>query len=162
MTSRRIRVAAAAVSLAGALALTGCSSDSGSSSKDDGQAGAPESASTDTGGGTAGGTASKALEGSWVATNEGKAVALVVTGTKAGVFSTGGSMCSGTAADEGGMQMIRLKCADGSKTRAVGMVDSVDKAQLKVTWEGALGTETYTKAEGGKLPSGLPTAGLGQ
>ncbi len=59
------------------------------------------------------------------------------------------------------MRMIRLKCPDGSKDRAVGMVDSVDKARLKVTWEGGLGAENYTKAEGGKLPSGLPTAGLG-
>jgi hypothetical protein len=32
---------------------------------------------------------------------------------------------------------------------------------MKVTWEGGVGTETYTKAEGGKLPSGFPAAGLG-
>ena len=59
------------------------------------------------------------------------------------------------------MRMIRLTCSDGSKSRAVGMVDSVSGTTLKVTWEGDLGKETYTKSEGGQLPTGLPTASLG-
>jgi hypothetical protein len=59
------------------------------------------------------------------------------------------------------MQMIHLKCTDGSKTRATGMVGSVTKSGLTVTWSGSLGKETYTKAEGGQLPSGLATASLG-
>jgi hypothetical protein len=59
------------------------------------------------------------------------------------------------------MKMIHLKCTDGSKTRATGMVGSVSTSGLAVTWSGSLGKETYTRAEGGKLPSGLATAGLG-
>ncbi|MEU9657547.1 hypothetical protein [Streptomyces chartreusis] len=154
-----MRVVAAAATLAGALALTACSSDGGS----EGDAAPSGSASADTGGGTGGGSASAAgaLEGSWLATTDGKAVALVVTGKQAGLFATGGTVCSGTAGEEDGMRMIRLKCTDGSKDRATGMVESLDKTSLKVTWEGGMGAETYTKAEGGKLPTGLPTANLG-
>lgn len=161
MPGRRMRVVAAAATLAGALALTACSSDGGS--EGDAAPSGSASASADTGGGTGGGSASAAgaLEGSWLATTDGKAVALVVTGKQAGLFATGGTVCSGTAGEEGGMRMIRLKCTDGSKDRATGMVESLDKTSLKVTWEGGMGAETYTKAEGGKLPTGLPTANLG-
>ncbi|MFF1320087.1 MULTISPECIES: hypothetical protein [Streptomyces] len=156
-----MRVVAAAATLAGALALTACSSDGGS--EGDAAPSGSASASADTGGGTGGGSASAAgaLEGSWLATTDGKAVALVITGKQAGLFATGGTVCSGTAGEEGGMRMIRLKCTDGSKDRATGMVESLDKTSLKVTWEGGMGAETYTKAEGGKLPTGLPTANLG-
>lgn len=167
MSGRRMRVAAVAASLAGALALTACSGDGGSDSPTSDATGgsgpsASASASADTGGGTGGsGSAAGGLTGSWLATTDGKAVALVVTGKEAGLFATGGTVCSGTAGEENGMRMIRLKCSDGSKDRASGMVDSVGKTSLKVTWEGSLGTETYTKAEGGSLPTGLPTAGLG-
>ncbi|MEY9993222.1 hypothetical protein ABIE67_005254 [Streptomyces sp. V4I8] len=163
-SGRRMRVAAVAASLAGALALTACSGDgdSDAQSTDGSSAGPSATATADTGGGTGGsGSASGELEGSWLATTDGKAVVLVVTGTKAGLFATGGTVCSGTAGEQDGMRMIRLKCPDGSKDRAVGMVGSVGKARLKVTWEGGLGAETYTRAEGGKLPTGLPTAGLG-
>lgn len=161
MSGRRMRVVAAAATLAGALALTACSGDGGS--EGDAAPSGSASASADTGGGTGGGSASAAgaLEGSWLATTDGKAVALVITGKQAGLFATGGTVCSGTAGEEGGMRMIRLKCTDGSKDRATGMVESLDKTSLKVTWEGGMGAETYTKAEGGKLPTGLPTANLG-
>ena len=162
MSGRRMRVAVVAASLAGALALTACSGDGDSDSKDDTSPSASATAGADTGSGTGGSaSASGDLEGSWLATTDGKAVALVVTGSQAGLFATGGAVCSGTAGEQDGMRMIRLKCTDGSKDRAVGMVDSVGKAQLKVTWQGGLGTETFTKAQGGKLPTGLPTAGLG-
>ncbi|WP_099921358.1 hypothetical protein [Streptomyces sp. GbtcB7] len=154
---------ALAAGLAGTLALTGCSGDSGSGSGD-GSASPGASAS-----GTAGAsgdsgtpsTASSKLEGSWVATTGGKAVVLVITGKQAGLFTTGRTVCTGTAGDEAGMQMIHLKCTDGNKDRATGMVDSVNSTTLKVTWSGKLGKESYTKAEGGQLPSGLPTASLG-
>lgn len=163
MSGRRMRVVAVAATLAGSLALTACSSD-GDSDGDAAPSGSA-SASADTGGGTGGGTgdssASGELEGSWLATTDGKAVALVVTGKQAGLFATGGTVCSGTAGEEDGMRMIRLKCTDGSKDRATGMVESLGKTSLKVTWEGGLGAETYTKAEGGTLPTGLPTADLG-
>jgi hypothetical protein len=170
--SRQARIAAATAGLAAALALSGCSSASG----DSGNASASPSASaTDgtgkggasTGGaGTGGGSGSTSsaggkLQGSWLTTADGKAVVLMINGKQAGLFATGGTVCSGTSSDEASMQMIRLTCTDGSKKRAVGMVDSVSGTTLKVTWEGGLGKETYTKSEGGKLPTGLPTAGLG-
>ncbi|WP_328341720.1 hypothetical protein [Streptomyces violaceus] len=164
---RRLRVVAVAAGLAGALALTACSSDGGSG--DDSASSPAPSASasagtggdSDTGGDSGSGSGSDTLAGSWLATTGGKAVALVVTGKQAALFATGGSVCSGTAGEESGMRMIRLKCTDGSKDRTTGMVDSLNKSSLKVTWEGGLGTETYTRTEGGKLPTGLPTAGLG-
>ncbi|MGI5377194.1 hypothetical protein ACQEV2_23705 [Streptomyces sp. CA-251387] len=156
-----MRGAAVAASLAGALALTACSGDGGSDSDSNSKDNPSPSATTsaDTGGGT-GGSASAAgpLEGSWLATTDGKAVVLMVNGTEAGLFATGGTVCSGTAGEQDGTRTIRLKCTDGSKDRASGTVDSVGKTSLKVTWEGGLGAETYTKAEGGKLPTGLPTA----
>ncbi|MFJ6832334.1 hypothetical protein [Streptomyces sp. NPDC091209] len=166
--SRRARIAAATAGLAAAaLALTGCSSGS----TDSGNASASPSASatdaTGTGGaGTGGGSGSTPsaggkLQGSWLTTAGGKAVVLMINGKQAGLFATGGTVCSGTSTDEASMQMIRLSCTDGSKKRAVGMVDSVSGTTLKVTWQGGLGKETYTKSEGGKLPTGLPTAGLG-
>ncbi|MFJ7337809.1 hypothetical protein ACIQU3_33990 [Streptomyces sp. NPDC101110] len=164
--SGAVRAAAAAAGLAGVLVLSACSSDGDSG--DDSAAGPTPSSSASAGedGGTGAGSGSGesaggALAGSWLATTDGKAVALVITGKQAALFGTGGSVCSGTAGEESGMRMIRLKCTDGSKDRATGMVDSVNGSSLKVTWEGGLGTETYTKAEGGKLPTGLPTASLG-
>ncbi|MEU5888188.1 hypothetical protein ABZ835_15320 [Streptomyces sp. NPDC047461] len=165
---RRMRVAAAAATLAGVLALTACSGDGGSDDDSSPSSGASSTATADTGGGSGGSASSSAsasaadeLAGSWLATTKGKAVVLMVNGTEAGLFATGGTICSGTAGEEDGMQMIRLTCTDGSKDRQTGMVDSVSKTGLKVTWEGGLGSETYTKSEGGRLPSGLPTASLG-
>ncbi|OPG02950.1 hypothetical protein B1R27_30350 [Streptomyces sp. GKU 895] len=154
----RIATAAALV-LAGALVLGACSSDGGSDSDD----ATPSVSASVSGPASSSGSSAPSddLAGSWLTTAKGKAVVLMVNGTEAGLFATGGTVCSGTAGEESGMQMIHLKCTDGSKDRATGMVDSVDKTTLKVTWEGGLGAETYTKAEGGKLPSGLPTASLG-
>nr|WP_086603264.1 hypothetical protein [Streptomyces swartbergensis] len=169
---RRARVAAAAAGLAGVLLLSACSGG-GHSGDDSATSPAPSAtASTgtsgDSGSGSDSGSASGSdgsdaggLQGSWLATTGGKAVALVITGKQAAIFATGGSVCTGTAGEESGTRMIRLKCTDGNKDRATGTVDSVNSKSLKVTWEGDLGTETYTKAEGGKLPTGLPTGGLG-
>ncbi len=163
--SRRARVAAAAVGLAGALVLTACGGD-GSGDPDDSASPTPSATATaDSGGGTGGSGASGApageLEGSWLTTAGGKAVALMINGEEAALFATGGTVCSGSARERGGSSSISLTCADGTEDRAKGTVDSVDGTTLKVTWEGGLGAETYTKAEGGKLPTGLPTAGLG-
>jgi hypothetical protein len=102
--------------------------------------------------------ASARLQGSWITTADGRIVALVVTGKRAGIFVTGGTVCSGTAGAEGGTGMIRLTCPDGGGERTTGRVDAVGGTTLKVTWSGKTGQETYTKAEGGRLPSGLPTA----
>jgi hypothetical protein len=151
--------------LAAALVLTaGCSGDGGDSDGDtDASSGttAAPTASADTGGGSGDGTASgDGLEGNWLATKDGKAVALVVTGKEAGLFSTSGSVCSGSAEEASGTRTITLKCSDGNEDRAEGTVDSVDSTTLKVTWKG-FGEETYTRSEGEGLPSGLPTASLG-
>ncbi|MFD5446645.1 hypothetical protein [Streptomyces sp. NPDC127100] len=163
---RSVRAAAAAAVLVGALALTACG-DGGDADDESGKgtSSAAPSASASAGtGGTDGGSPSAAageLEGSWLATTDGHAVALVVTGDKAALFATGGSVCSGTAAEQAGTRAIRLKCTDGSTDRANGTVESVDGTSLKVKWQGALGEETYTKSEGGTVPPGLPTAGPG-
>lgn len=150
--------------LAGALTLTGCSGDDSGSAPSgaDSTGTAASSGGSGTGGtGSTSPSASTGLEGSWLATTGGKAVALVITGKQAGLFATGGTVCSGTAGEEAGMRMIHLTCTDGNKQRTTGMVDSVNSATLKVTWSGGLGKESFTKAQGGKLPSGLPTASLG-
>lgn len=150
----RVRSAALAAGLAGALALTACS---GGDSKDgSSSSGASKAPATSTGSPAVSGASAK-LQGSWITTAGGKIVALVITGKSAGVFATGGTVCSGSAGTEAGMRMIHLTCADGSKDRVTGMVDSVDDKAMRVTWSGKLGQETYTRAEGGKLPSGLPT-----
>ncbi|MCX4882603.1 MULTISPECIES: hypothetical protein [unclassified Streptomyces] len=164
VSRRQVRIAAAAAGLAGALVLTACSGgDSTDGSSSSPSSSAAPTATADTGGGTGGATsASDDLQGSWLATTGGKAVALVITDKKAGLFSTGGTVCSGTAGKEAGMEMIRLTCTDGSKDRATGMVDSVSKGSLQITWSGSVGKETYTKSKGGGLPTGLPTANLGQ
>ncbi|MEV0172617.1 hypothetical protein AB0I00_16050 [Streptomyces sp. NPDC050803] len=159
MARGRGRIAVAAAGLTGVLVLSGCSDDGSTDDASPSPSATPSATRTaDTGGGD-GGTASPAgdLEGSWLATTDGKAVALVVTGSRAGLFATGGTVCSGTAGEE----TIRLTCTDGSKDRATGTIDSVSEDRLKVTWEGGLGPETYLKAEGAELPTGLPTAGLG-
>ncbi|MCF2436722.1 hypothetical protein LV779_31610 [Streptomyces thinghirensis] len=170
-----MRATAVAVGLVGALALTACTdggdsddggSGGGGSGGGDKSSAAPNasaSASTDPGGGSGGSPSAAAgeLEGSWLATTDGQAVALMVTGDKAALFATGGTVCSGTTGEDSGTRTIRLKCTDGSDDRATGTVESVDGTSLKVTWQGGLGEETYTKSEGGSLPPGLPTAGLG-
>ncbi|MDG9717462.1 hypothetical protein [Streptomyces sp. DH24] len=160
MSRRPLRAAAAG--LAGALALTACSDggDGGGADKASDTPSASAPAGDGDGGASDGASASATpggLEGSWLATTDGKAVALVINGTQAGLFATGGTVCSGTAEE----QSIRLKCADGDKDRSNGTVGTVNATKLTVTWQGTLGEETYTRSEGGKLPTGLPTAGLG-
>lgn len=162
MTSatRTLRIAAVTAGLTGALALTACSSGGGSGAQGDASPG-PNASATSAQATSGAKTSSGTVQGSWLTTSDGKAVALVITGGRAGLFETGGSVCTGTAGQESGMQMINLTCTDGNDARKSGMVDSVTGDALKVTWSGKLGTETYTRAEGGKLPTGLPTANLG-
>ncbi|MGW7527563.1 hypothetical protein [Streptomyces sp. NPDC054783] len=159
----RVRTAVVAAGLAGALAaLTACSGGgsggdkTAATTKPSATASASASASSSAAGAVAG--ASGKLQGSWITTSGGKIVALVITGKKAGLFVTGRkAWCQGAAGEESGMQMIHLTCPDGNKDRATGMVDSVDAKGMTVSWSGKTGKETYTKAEGGTLPSALPT-----
>ncbi|MFD8717923.1 hypothetical protein ACFV2H_07850 [Streptomyces sp. NPDC059629] len=157
-----VRIGAAVAGLVGALALTACSGGGSDSDSSANPSGTTSAAATASAGSESATTSADVLQGSWITTSGGKIVALVVTGKSAGLFETGGAVCSGTAGEEAGMRMIHLSCTDGNKNRATGMVDSVNKSGMKVTWSGKTGEETYTRAEGGKLPSGLPTAGLGQ
>ncbi|OWA08084.1 hypothetical protein B9W62_17450 [Streptomyces sp. CS113] len=167
-----VRAAALGLGLAGALVLTACTDDGGSdggsgegSAGGDTSSAAPSaSASTepgDGGGGSPSAGAAGKLEGSWLATTDGQAVALMVTGDKAALFATGGTVCSGTTQETSGTRTIHLKCTDGNDDRTTGKVGAVDATSLTVAWEGELGEETYTRSEGGSLPPGLPTAGLG-
>ncbi|PJM95710.1 hypothetical protein [Streptomyces sp. CB01373] len=156
--SAATRIAAAV--LLGALALSGCERGG---SGDTGGAGATPGATASTTGGDDGGAGDSAadddgVDGSWLATTGGRAVALIVNGKQAALFSTGRTICTGTTAEEGARHVIRL---DACKSRTTGTVDSVNRTTLRVTWEGGLGTETYTRSTGGALPSGLPTASLG-
>ncbi|MEV5980795.1 hypothetical protein [Streptomyces sp. NPDC052114] len=167
---RRVRVGAAVVGLAAALALTGCGSDGdgggGGGKKDRGSASGGSDTSDDggsTGGSTGGsdsGSKGGSLEGTWIATADGKPLALAVTGKTATLLGED-VLCNGTAGEEMGSQMINLKCPKGSSDRTMGMVKSVNGKSMKVAWEGT-GTDEFLKTEGGKLPEGLPTAGLPQ
>ena len=158
--SRRARLATAAVGLAGALALTACGGGGSDDSDDSDSKPAPALSATATPSPEASKAPAGPLEGSWLVTVDSQAVVLMVSGEEAALFATGGTVCSGTAREEGGTRTIRLKCGD-DEDRANGTVDSVDKDSLKVTWKSPLGTETYTRAEGGSFPSGLPTDGVG-
>ncbi len=160
VSRRPLRVVAAAAGLVGALVLTACGDGGDSDGAADKASDTPSaSAPADGGDGGAGDGAATAggLEGSWLATTDGKAVALVINGSEAGLFTTGGSVCSGSTED----QSVRLSCTDGNKDRAHGTIGVVGGSTLTVTWEGSLGKETYTRSKGGKMPTGLPTAGLG-
>ncbi|MER6027441.1 hypothetical protein [Streptomyces sp. NPDC001851] len=155
-----MRTAAVAAGLVGALAaLTACSGGGGGGGKSASSAPPSATATPTASSGSAAATgASGKLQGSWLTTNGGKIVALVITGKKAGLFVTGRkTWCQGTAGQDAGMQMIHLTCPDGDKDRTTGMVDSVDGKGLTVKWSGKAGEETYTRAEGGTLPSAPPT-----
>ncbi|WP_326666088.1 hypothetical protein [Streptomyces canus] len=161
-TASRRRAGLAAAGLVGALVLTACSGGGSDDepSPNSSTAGSSSSASASASGGTGGTSSSSAsgeVAGNWLATTSGKAVALLVNGDRAGLFVTGGTVCSGSASADA----IRLKCTDGSKDRADGTIESVGKDTLKVNWEGGIGAETYTRATGGTLPSGFPSVGSG-
>ncbi|MFD4538279.1 hypothetical protein [Streptomyces bauhiniae] len=156
MTTAKVRAAAAA-GLVGALALTvtACGGDGSPDDSPSTSSAAPAPSGSD---GSGGAGASDRLQGSWITTGGGKIVALVITGKQAGLFVTGGTVCSGTAGEQAGQGVIRMTCQGGDDSRAEGTVDSVDGKALKVTWKGGAKSESYTRAEGGKLPTGLPTS----
>ncbi|MFH9661646.1 hypothetical protein ACH4NF_26540 [Streptomyces sp. NPDC017248] len=151
----RVRSAALAAAVAGALALTAC--DGGTSGHTSDASPRPAASATPSTATVSPAVTGAALEGSWITTAGGRVLALVITGTQAGLFSTDRTVCGGTAGSGTGVRTIRLTCTQGAGERTTGTVDSVNGTTLTVTWSGRPGRETYTKAEGGKLPSGFPT-----
>lgn len=152
--------------VAAVLTVTAC----GDGSSDDSPTGGAPSASAAppvpssgsspdaTDGRTGGTSAAGDLDGSWLATTDGKAVVLTVDGRQAALFTTGGSLCSGSVGGgRSDSRVIELTCPDDTRDRAEGTVESVDGSHLVMRWE-SLGRETYVKAENGRFPSALATA----
>ncbi|MFI1681979.1 hypothetical protein [Streptomyces sp. NPDC020607] len=149
--------------LAAALVLSGCGSggdgDGGGGSGTGGGGGKKNGSSTGGSSGSGGsGSEGGSLEGSWIATSGGKPLVLAVTGKTATLLGED-VLCNGTADGGAGSQTLTLKCPKGNGDRTAGRVESVNGKSMKVAWEGA-GTDEFLKTEGGKLPEGLPTAGM--
>lgn len=66
------------------------------------------------------------------------------------------SVCQGDVKDMGGEPMLALKCTGGSSDRTMGAIDSVDGTKLVLSWDGGV-KDSLTKADPGKLPSGMPS-----
>lgn len=147
---KHVRNTAAAAAIAAALALTGCSSESkdnveGDKGKETG-AGAPSA------GGDEGAVAD--VTGSWIATTDGKIVALIVQGSDAAV--AGEHVCSGKVAKADEVT-LELKCADGNADRTTGLVTpGADGSTITVKWGSGI-EDTFQKSSGEKLPEGIPT-----
>ncbi|UQT57224.1 hypothetical protein M4V62_20140 [Streptomyces durmitorensis] len=164
MHVRNVRIGAAAAGLVAALVLTGCSSDGGDGEdtgkdKDKGSSAGSDSGSAGSSGGSDApdeGGEDGSSEGSWVATADGNPLALVIAGKQATLLGEN-VLCSGTAAGDA----IKLKCAKGDSARTEGTVESVNGTSMTVSWQGA-GQDQFTRTKGGKLPEGLPTAGIPQ
>nr|WP_203687023.1 hypothetical protein [Streptomyces sp. SID14515] len=146
--------------MAASLALTACGSDD-DAGKD---SGADSAASATPGGGGgddsagesgSGGTDAAALEGTWVGLTDGKNVTVSVAARKVALVADQ-SVCQGDVKDMGGEPMLALKCTGGSTDRTMGAIDSVDGSKLVVSWDGGT-KDTLTKADPGKLPSGMPS-----
>ncbi|MGW0735343.1 hypothetical protein [Streptomyces sp. NPDC002851] len=165
---KHVRICAIAAVAAGALALTGCSMDSGKkdrggdseNSTSAGSTGGGEETPSDDSGATGGDTGTAgSLDGVWIAMNGGKPVSLVVHGggKVVALAETGGVSCTGTAGEDGGTQMLNLKCQGGGK-RESGQVKSADSTSMTVEWEG-VGTDEFKKSDKGgmELPTDLPT-----
>ncbi|MGW1295617.1 hypothetical protein [Streptomyces sp. NPDC002533] len=156
--TRSLRTGAIAVAaLAASFALTACGSDD--ASKDSG-ADASASATPGAGGGegagdSGGGVDAAALEGTWVGLTDGKNVTVSIAARKVALVADQ-SVCQGDVKDMGGEPMLALKCTDGGTDRTMGAIDSVDGSKLVVSWDGGA-KDTLTKAEAGKLPSGMPS-----
>ncbi|WP_369215381.1 hypothetical protein [Streptomyces flavofungini] len=146
--------------LAAVLAVAGCGSDGdgggvgGGGKKDRGSSssgGSGDSGSSGSGSGAKG----AGLEGSWVATADGKPLALVIH-EKTATLVGEDVLCNGTTGDKAGSRTIDLTCPKGDSARTAGRVESVDAKTLKVVWEGA-GRDEFLRTDGGELPDGLPT-----
>lgn len=157
--TRSLRTGAVMVAaLAASLALTACGSDD--AGKDSGADSAPsaEPGGGDNGSGESagsGGADAAALEGTWVGLTDGKSVTASITARKVALVADQ-SVCQGDVKDMGGEPMLALKCTGGAADRTMGAIDSVDGTKLVVSWDGGV-KDTLTKADPGKLPSGMPS-----
>ncbi|MFG2622182.1 hypothetical protein ACGFXC_31645 [Streptomyces sp. NPDC048507] len=147
---------ATATGIAAVLALTGCGSDAApAADKKETPVIAPAPAASPSAGGAGGAAKAGTLDGGWISMqNPGKGVVLTVKGRTAFVVEAAtGLTCEGTSTGAA----LDLTCPAGA-TRSKGKVDSVDATTLKVTWEGAAGTDTFQRSDA-KLPSlpALPT-----
>ncbi|MFF0445755.1 hypothetical protein ACFYT4_04920 [Streptomyces sp. NPDC004609] len=153
----RTSVAAAGITTAIALVLTGCGSDGdggGDSSKEKSAVpGGPATSATDSatkepasGGGD--------ITGAWSGMSEGKPVSLGITDKKA-VLVAEGHTCSGEVADHG-KQMLSLTCVDGNKDRTMGTIESSDSKTLVISWDSGK-KDTLSKVGAGQLPTDLPS-----
>ncbi|MFJ8253226.1 hypothetical protein [Streptomyces sp. NPDC094466] len=155
---RSLRTGAVAVAaLAASLALTACGGDdAGKDSGADSAASATPGSGGDGSGEPAGGAVdAAALEGTWVGLTDGKNVTVSVSARKVALVADQ-SVCQGDVKDMGGEPMLALKCTGGSTDRTMGAIDSVDGSKLVLSWDGGA-KDTLTKAEPGKLPSGIPS-----
>ncbi|MFH9202364.1 hypothetical protein ACH4KT_33740 [Streptomyces anulatus] len=159
MTSSLRTGAVAVAALAAALALTACGSDDASKdSGADSAASATPGSGGDNGSGESAGsdaTDAAALEGTWVGLTDAKNVTVSVAGGKVALVADQ-SVCQGDVKDMGGEPMLALKCTGGSTDRTMGAIDSVDGTKLVLSWDGGV-KDTLTKADPGKLPSGMPS-----
>lgn len=145
----------AAVAVAAALALSGCSSDSGNDGKKEPTAsvtGQPTAAptkakATTTATVTSTGDSTQSVEGVWLAAQGANKVQLVLGKGQAGLTST--HLCGGTYTDKDGIG-LKLTCMDGDKERTSGVgVMAADGKTLTVQWADGP-TDTFSR-------TGLPS-----
>ncbi len=156
--TRSLRTGAVAVAaLAASFALTACGGDANKDSGADASASATPGAGggEDSGASGSGAVDAAALEGTWVGLTEGKNVTVSVASRQVALVADQ-SVCQGEVKDMGGEPMLALKCTGGSTDRTMGAIDAVDGSKLVVSWDGGV-KDTFTKAEAGKLPSGMPS-----
>lgn len=153
MTSSPRTGAIAVAALAASFTLVACGSDD--APKDSG-ADAPASAapgSGESGGSTAG---AAALEGTWAGLTDGRNVTVSISSGKVALVADR-SVCQGDVRETDGAPMLALKCTDGGGAeRTMGAIDSVDGSKLVVSWDSGA-EDTLTKADPGRLPSGMPS-----
>ncbi|MFD7749472.1 hypothetical protein ACFV2V_21375 [Streptomyces sp. NPDC059698] len=159
--TRSLRTGAIVIAaLAASYALTACGGDGdGDPAKGSGgNASASAAPGAGDGQGDSGGDGAAdaaALEGTWVGLTEGKNVTVSIASGKVALVADR-SVCQGDVKDMGGEPMLALKCTGGGTDRTMGAIESVDAGKLVVSWDGGA-KDSLTKAEAGKLPSGMPS-----
>ncbi|MGX1884514.1 hypothetical protein [Streptomyces sp. NPDC055287] len=153
-----LRTTVAAAAVAATLVLTGCSGDSGGGTggdkgKDKGGNNTGTGQSSTPPGEDQG--ASADVSGSWLATTDGKIVALIIQGSDAAV--AGQHVCSGTVARKDKVT-LELKCPDGNADRTTGVVTPGSGGDsITVKWGSGIEDRFKKSAAGEKLPDGIPT-----